>query len=108
MFQEIKEQIKAIDEKRYKDIKPSSQALKYIQCVFDQSNEIDKELLKTYIKLFIIDNDDLYLDDDDDETQFERVKLNDINNTDERNNVIYNNVSIKNSKNQTIATIFGI
>lgn len=105
MFQEIKEQIKAIDERRYKDIKPSSQTLKYIQCVFDQSNEIDNELLKTYIKLFIIDNDDLYLDDDDDETQFERVKLSDIDNTDEQNNTIYNNVSIKNSKNQTIATI---
>lgn len=89
MFQEIKEQIKAIDERRYKDIKPSSQTLAYIQCVFNQSNEIDNELLQTYIKLFIIDNDDLYF----------------IDGEDERNDVMFNNAIIKNSKNQTIATI---
>lgn len=106
MFQEIKEQIKAIDERRYKDIKPSSQTLKYIQCVFNRSNEIDNELLKTYIKLFIIDNDDLYLVYFENERKFdERTKTSDIDNTDKRNIIIHSNDIIKNSKNQIIATI---
>ena len=107
MFQEIKEQIKAIDKRRYKDIKPSSQTLKYMQCVFNQSNEIDNELLKTYIKLFIIDNDDdLYLAYFDNGREFnERTKTSDIDNTDKRNIIIHSNYIIKNSKNQIIATI---
>ena len=112
MFQEIKEQIKAIDERRYKDIKPSSQTLKYMQYVFNQSNEIDKELLQTYIKLFIIDNDDLnfgnddtYTADDGDEIKYGGIKLSDIENNDEQNNNMFNNIIIKNSKKQTIAII---
>ena len=105
MFQEIKKQIKAIDERRYKDIKPSSQTLKYIQCVFNQSNEIDNELLRTYIKLFILDNDELYISFCKNETEYERIKLNDTKEIDQYRFYKYNNVFITDNENQTIAIL---